>query len=606
MPAKPGRKRNLQVVPINTKAYKATKVSSAQSEPSYSIQKMQANKVKATVKRTQRTTTQKQRSFTSTVSREHRVTDASGRTVSDIFTCSQEQSVIEAEIKETIDEFSQTKIQPALLGLTSLQDSSILQMFDNRFDMAFAQKNLMEYRPGKLTFGSKQLLLTSGSDVSNSSDLSHLQQFVYKPQLTMTRAYTRQNSMKLLKYKSESDEEEKKYTPPDQEVIVMKHSKDESETQPRKETCNGPGFYLIDSREDQDKDPIKLDYPIFRGLNTFEWDHKLHGHLTRAESVDVIPTKQVPVEEDGPHWSHLKRFYKRHISNFGRFNILWQKVFMQPLTVDELLRMTLCRYVARMRNISMPLVDQEEFIYPYPITSIDIDIQRENHTETDPNTTNRFGTVQTIIRDLTSVPLSGIHSSQSSSQSVQDKNMEEHLKPIDSRSDTEFEVAVGYKVPGHAKMYRMNTSLVFQYGKLRANQRNGQDISIDLQKLQTKMKTEDLESMMYDPIPNQGMILSGLALDLTAIGKIRHYITWCKAKRESKIQTSLLNFNNDSAETRESITKLEYALLSARKTRADLLHQDMEEQYKDLNNFVQEHPSLKYHSFIDPSKEKNT
>jgi hypothetical protein len=534
------------------------------------IKAQKTNVSKCKERKTTRNILQSQRSFISTTTRERRVTDTNGQTVSDIFTYSQEEQVTEAEIKEVVDEFSRSKIVPAFLGLTSSANSSIIKMFQNRFDMAFAQNKLIIYRPGMLDFTSHLLLLP---DYSRPSSV-----------LQLKCAKLQKNNHTMSKIKLEKVES-----------LSSTKSSD-----PVMSTPAGPGFYLVGSERD-----LKLNYPIFRGLNTFEEDFKMHNHITYAQSSDVVHPGFLclPIK-----FSDLVCFYHRHIITFSRFDILWQKAFFQPLTVDELLRMTLCRYTARTRNIAMPLVDKEEFDQPYPIISIDVDITKESHTDSDPHTNQRFGSTQRIISDLKSIPLSGIHSSLSSMEEEEQKEYEnidneEKLttkKSQEAWSDTEFEITVIYHLPDDVKMFKLNQSFAVKYAKVKASQRAGFDITQDVELLKKYMKTTDLESCLYEPIPSQGMVLASLLLDLSAIGAIKKYIHWCKQKREKKISDSLLSFQSDGSEIRECITKLEYGLTEARKQRSLLLQQ--EDEFPDKAKFNTPSYMLEYHGFIDPSK----
>ena len=65
-------------------------------------------------------------------------------------------------------------------------------------------------------------------------------------------------------------------------------------------------------------------------------------------------------------FSELVLLYRHHEKLFGTHDRKWESVWVHPLSVDELLRMTLCRYVARMRNMKMRLVlDIEEMNYGF-------------------------------------------------------------------------------------------------------------------------------------------------------------------------------------------------------------------------------------------------
>ncbi len=512
-------------------------------------------KEKGKIKKTHRVTSQSQNSFISTTTRERKVTNPNGQIISDIFTYSQETQVTTAQIKEDIDEFSRVKIVPAFLGLTSIGNSAIIKMFHNRFDMAFAQNKLMKYHSGtsisnlylpnyeRTQSGKKKLLL---QDKSNS----------------MTCSASSSSSYSLVCLPNQTINQDISNIPA------------------------GPGFYMISNNGIRS---LKLNYPIFRGLNTFQSDFKLHHDITRPILKDVLYPGCDNTCLKFSEWIH---FYDLHMKTFSKFDSIWQRVFLQPLTVDELLRMTLCRYVARMRNIQMPLVDEEEICQPYPILSIDIDCSKESHTDNTTEMTERFGTAQEIISPLTAIPISGIHMSSSN----QEKKEEEK-----TWSDTEFEVTVMYHLPDHIRMYKLNQILAVKYAKLKATERAGYDITTDIIKLQEEYKTKDLESCMYEPILSQGIVLSSILLDLPAIGAVTKYINWCKQKYNKTTSDSLLHFSNDGPDLRKSITMLEYGLIEARKRRFMSLQQEDDFQGKD--RFITPKYMLEYHGFKDHLKE---
>jgi len=274
---------------------------------------------------------------------------------------------------------------------------------------------------------------------------------------------------------------------------------------------------------------------------------------------------------------------EHHIDLFGCHHSKWEKTTRKPLTIEEIITMTLCRFVARLRNMPMEQVDEEESTIPFPLLDIQI------HTECDQD--NEFGSQQTIIKDLRSCPLNAI---MPLSEPEPDK-----LPP------TEFEFSVNYCIPPElqlktgATLYALQAPLVQRYTELRSLERMGMDIKKDLLAFQKEVgwqPGEILEKYLYQPLANQGLIKSCLNLDLEAIGALKRYIAWVHWKKSSKETKPLLEFTDShlKQDVHRCISQIESGLTHARKRRYLTLQENAKKEcYWDDSNHLQllMHPS---------------
>lgn len=336
------------------------------------------------------------------------------------------------------------------------------------------------------------------------------------------------------------------------------------------DSVTGPGFYLCNSEEGN----TKLNYSIFRGLNTFEKDFKMQSSY--PEYVGNVLYSKYPSDEilkfmsvDKFVWNECQLLKKHHQNIFGKHQSDWETTIITPITVEELLTMTLCRYVARLRNMSMQQVDLEESTHRYPIVSIDIDPDSESGEK------QGFGSVQQILNPF-ECPLNGIASSLTACDA---KNENERidvkmLENSSASSETEMEIIVCYDftsvqcIDHHRKMFYLEKDLMKEYVSMKSMQRIGINVQRELHAFANKVKLEEsktLESYLFTPAPLRGIAKSSLLLDLDAIGAIKKYIAWCNAKFEKKSQVGLLQFRNDGQNVRDSIEQLEQGLQTARK-----------------------------------------
>jgi hypothetical protein len=453
------------------------------------------------------------------------------------------------------------------MGLEPMHQSLLLSLFENRFDMAEAQTDIMEYRMQGL------------------------------PQ------------------------------------------------EPRFYLPQGPGFYLLHSG-----DMVKLDYPLFRGLNTIQkecWIQHEYGCVglsgrvplciaaeyiappDKAESLVVYDensetSKQPPLSLADFHVAPLSAialsdFVTQHLHCFrpelqfdppkkeddlddlvrvSEFDSIWFQTNRTPFTLDDLLLMTLCRYVARMRNYSMPEVDEEERNVPFPLLGLDVDTR----ACVDVMYEASFGSQQRIVHDLRRYPMNAIP-----------PPSDESGEDIGDPTSSEMEVLVSYNLDAYREsielpfpihLHQLHRKWAVAYAECKAKQKEwtqlgfGEDWQKEYEALQRQVGYTGAESkvdeamadpmhnpeykpsprplahLLFQPLPLRGRIKSCLKMDMGAIGAIKRYILWCRAKFHQQTFVSLKDFNEYGSSLQTSIQELEQGLLAARTERYRLLQQE--------------------------------
>ncbi len=274
----------------------------------------------------------------------------------------------------------------------------------------------------------------------------------------------------------------------------------------------------------------------------------------------------------------------RHKQLFKKHYVSWETTSITPVTVESLLQMTLCRYVARIRNMNMPEVDAEEQRCRYPILFVDIDTSAEEQSD---NTS--FGSVYELFRP-DEYPINALKSSLPAKFEKKEWNHSENLEKTNIYSDTEMDVIVGYDISSIdvpswfgmscvPQIFTLDKELAMNYAIIRSCEREGIDVSNDITDFHKKVNyneriEKDLESYLFTHAPNKGSAKSALVLDVDGIGAIKRYVAWCNAKFEKRTTLSLAMFRNDTDEVRTCIAQVESGLIQARKRRLLMLTQD--------------------------------
>jgi len=279
----------------------------------------------------------------------------------------------------------------------------------------------------------------------------------------------------------------------------------------------GPGFFLVSCSE-----RVKLDYPCFRGLNSFELDSRfrrmnIDHRLQPVERPLAILTRDLPettcaevilfntlrsVEID----QCFQNFFKRETK---------QTCPETPLTPELLIDMTICRYVARLKGLQLSDVDDEESRCLFPIRALTI-------VPVDPKelSDNKFGTRRTIVpkSSYLTTPLNEI------------PYLDEDSTIVQRREESQFVTAIHYDVSGltDVEMYHYSSpDDLFDY----------------------IMSGPSSKKPLFKPLPSKGIVQSVNPMDVETIGLIQQYIQWCDYKRQKKQNQIMQRLNGAVCES---------------------------------------------------------
>lgn len=123
----------------------------------------------------------------------------------------------------------------------------------------------------------------------------------------------------------------------------------------------GPGFYIRDT-------PIKLDYYVFRGLNTLQREFQTRKDIHQLMASPLMQVAEDTIPEDMERAVFkVDRYFKRP------YNPTNWTCLVAPMTVEELIAIALCRIVANKEGwLNMEQVSDEEVRTPFPLLDIEI------------------------------------------------------------------------------------------------------------------------------------------------------------------------------------------------------------------------------------------
>jgi hypothetical protein len=269
----------------------------------------------------------------------------------------------------------------------------------------------------------------------------------------------------------------------------------------------GPGFFLVSCSE-----RVKLDYPCFRGLISFELDSRfrrmhINHRLLPVERPLAMLTRDFPETFDAQvmlfetlSCAEIDRcfmqFFNRETSNHCPET---------PLTPETLIDMTICRYVARLKGLQLSDVDDEESRCLFPIRALTIE-----HVDAKELSDNKFGTHRTIVPKSAylTTPLNEI------------PFLDENSTIVQRHDESQFVTRIHYDVSGltDVDIYHYSSSSdMLEYVK---------DVMEDTPTQNKKP--------LFKPLPSKGMVESVNLMDVETIGLVQQYIQWCDYKRERK------------------------------------------------------------------------
>lgn len=298
---------------------------------------------------------------------------------------------------------------------------------------------------------------------------------------------------------------------------------------------SGPGFYAVTS---PGMPLVKIDLPFARGLGSIQ-NHVLN--LQGIHAPVTVPMCLLDDEADHESVPLVQQQFDRYFGPYSRP----LRCVLEPLTIDGILEMIVCRIVARKMGLSLTQVDREEREKPLPIRSIELD--------TDPlpkESIGLFGRQEVIVpkQDFRKYPLhavprgflseEGDPSSTTNKDTIQPTSV---FSPVANHfhEGSEFRLRVTYDLqPYHnVRFFRYKPEAMFHYAVWRKCQQEGHDWtpddidelteSLDLERSSVvfpDQRPRTLEEHLVEPLPLKGTCSTLQMYDIETIGALERYL----------------------------------------------------------------------------------